>query len=86
MENEEELKIWMDYVITQSELNNIKPLLTVYDNRAYPIKYINFPVLKVYWGITHKIKILLFNEFKNTLLPKWKTLMQNREYCKSNSS
>jgi hypothetical protein len=60
---DDKIKVWLDYVVTQSCLNNIKDVLYVGENKYGLINTVDFPVLGCYWGLTHNIKILSFEEF-----------------------
>lgn len=77
---DEEIKIWLDYVATQSYLNNDKTLLSIPEKIVFEINHIDFPILKAYWGISHNIKILSFEEFKNLMLDKWCDIIKFRKY------
>jgi len=82
MSDDDKIKVWIDYVVTQSYLNNDRDLLDVGENKHDFINTIHFPVLGAYWGLKHDIKILNFDDFVEFRLEEWFSKFENRIFKK----
>lgn len=56
---DQKIKVWLDYVVTISVLNNDAPLICNLDFNENP----KFPILGCYFGTTHDIKPMCFDDF-----------------------
>jgi len=56
---DDKIKVWLDYVVTVSGLNNDKPLICNSRFNKNP----KFPILNCDWGTSHNIEPMCFDDF-----------------------
>jgi len=56
---DDKIKVWIDYIVTISYLNNDKPLIS---DRHFN-ENLKFPILGCYFGTSHNIKPVCFDDF-----------------------